>query len=718
MSEDETKGLKKSGKALARRFVPNRAYRRLSKVKRRVQIVSGKREPELVSVVIPTYRDNPYIYEAVESVLDQKGQKDFRLEILICANGCDVEYADKLTEKYRGNTTISVLFTPEKGAAAGRNIGIEVANGSYITFLDDDDFFTDRYVAELFKEMRRDVDIVCGRLIDYDEDSGKISKDTYINEHLKRARHVVSNDYVLHGTPFSGVCAKLYRTKFLRKCVPFEEGIGNTEDVTFWVDNAQLLKRDFVLCRARSRQAYVRRKTETSRSRPSPEASYQFYITDRIALIEQWSKRIFERIPIKAKKFVLKKIDAQTNIMANFFEGLDAEDKRRARQQIFACTSQFMNKSRFGEVVGVAFCHNFSPYVDASAYAATKRLSQISELFGHVVCWQVFAARMRSRKRDRIFDQFFARYQYDAISRVGKKTGFSERSQEEWGLATFEEANEVDADVIYSRSLWAGSHVAALKYKQHHPNAIWYAEFSDPLYMGADDMPRPISREYEADEAELNHFYRDLEVAVMRAADYVVYTNENQAQYMVASNPCIEDTELMAIQDKALVLAHTALPKEYAAIRPSSYSLDENRINVGYFGTFYANRNSESILRLLENPLVDLHMFCPGIADDDEFDFGEHVHMNKPVSHLTFLNLASRMDYLFISDVDFPGEVNPFVPSKLADYLSTDTRIIAEVKPGSVMSQNSSEKLIKISDVDGAFANSLEKHSVKERAGS
>lgn len=701
----------KGGRSFVKKYLPEDAYHGLAKTKRKLFTLSGVRNKDLISVVIPTFRKNPYIRQAIASVLAQKGQTEFSLEILVCVNGGDSEYAEELAKEYSTQANVSVLSTSECGAAAGRNLGVEAANGTYLTFLDDDDYFTKGYIAELYGEVRKGVDVVCGRLVDLDEDTGIIESDTYINRHLQKSGHLVTNDYVAHVTPFSGVCAKLYRASFLKACEPFDEGIGNTEDVAFWVDNIQRLKKQFVLCRPSSKQAYVRRKTANSRSRPSEEAGYKFYVTDRIAMIERFSQRILEQVPLKVKKFTLKKIDAQTNVMLGYFQGLDEEGRQRARDEISMSTSVFLNKSKFGEKVGIAFCHNFSPYVDASAFAATKRLAQVSELYGSLLQWTVVAAGMHTKSKDKVFDLFFARQQYASLIRLGKKAYFGEAPQEQWGKDAFEATREIDAEVIYSRSLWAGSHVAALLYKQVHPEVVWYAEFSDPLFMGADNRPRPISRVYEGDEAHLNTFYCDLEFEVMSEADHLIFTNQNQLDYMLASNPLLNDEGRTSALDRSLVLKHAALPQCYSRVSPAKYQMDESRINVGYFGTFYKNRSSASMLRLLENPLVDLHVFCPGGEIDLEGDFGERLHVNKTVNHLSFLNLASRMDYLFLSDVNFEGPINPFVPSKLADYLSTGTQVIAEVNPGSVMSTMDDGRIIRIAEVNEQFARSLVKAS-------
>ena len=90
---------------------------------------------------------------------------------------------------------------------------------------------------------------------------------------------------------------------------------------------------------------------------------------------------------------------------------------------------------------------------------------------------------MQTRQRDNTFEMFFGRYQYTEKHIIGQKTYFNEKSQYEWGKQAFVATESLKADIIYSRSMWAGSHVAAYMYKKKYPETKWYAEFSDPIYL-------------------------------------------------------------------------------------------------------------------------------------------------------------------------------------------------------------------------------------------
>ena len=90
----------------------------------------------LISVIIPVYNVSAYLPQCLNSVIGQTYQN---LEIIVVEDGssdgslliCE-EYAEK-------DSRIHVIRAAHGGISAARNIGIENANGVYLTFFDSDD---------------------------------------------------------------------------------------------------------------------------------------------------------------------------------------------------------------------------------------------------------------------------------------------------------------------------------------------------------------------------------------------------------------------------------------------------------------------------------------------------------------------------------------------------------------------------------------------------
>lgn len=663
-----------------------------------------------VTVIIPSYKLNDYLDTAVESVLKQTYDDVNKIRVIISVNGKDKDYADFLCRKYSNTDRVRVIYTPKAGSSAGRNHALLYTFTECFTFLDDDDFFTNGYLKEMAQHMDSNISCVCGRLCDLHDD-GTIDENTYINRCLEKFGACAMADYSKVGTLFSSPCAKLYRTvSFVQNLGRFDETCRHTEDVVFWVENIYKLPNEFFLCSAHGKEALVRRVVENSLSRPTDDRAYSFYVSDRILLLRRFVSALSMRgKPLAYKRFVLSKIDATNKIMQGYYNSCDRQLRDKIRQETFESNCPLLNTSFFAEKKAIAFCHNFSPATDASAFVASIRLNQISRYQGEPLAWTVVCADMSAcRKTDQLWDSFYAKFQYKEKIVTEGRTYFSEKAQWQWGNEAFDQVKDVEVPLIYSRSMWAGSHVAALKYKNAHPDTVWFAEFSDPLYMGSDGCERPASRHYEGEDEKFNTFWKDIESEVLENADKVIFTNENQKQYMLAHN-CVEKAE--EIGKKAIVWHHPKIEAWLSDIAEIPFALNKNLINIAYFGSFYANRSAGSVFDLLKNERVQLHIFT-SITDElvqQVRQYGDRVVLHPLVSKLEVLATAKEMDYLFLNDMDFKGELNPYLPSKLADYLSTGTKVLAYVYPNTAMSKINDENLIKISSLSDELVQGLTK---------
>ena len=94
--------------------------------------------PPQFSVIIPTRNRETYLGDAVKSVLSQQGVS---LELLIVNDG------EPLTITFK-DPRVRVLDNRKRTAVPARNLGVSNAAGTYIAFLDDDDFWIDPHHLE------------------------------------------------------------------------------------------------------------------------------------------------------------------------------------------------------------------------------------------------------------------------------------------------------------------------------------------------------------------------------------------------------------------------------------------------------------------------------------------------------------------------------------------------------------------------------------------
>ena len=98
--------------------------------------------PPLVSIIMPTHDRPAELRIAIQSVLEQS-HENWEL-IVVNDGGGDVSSVISL---FNDSSRIHYIqLARSRGAAAARNVGLSLARGEYVTYLDDDDwlYLTDR----------------------------------------------------------------------------------------------------------------------------------------------------------------------------------------------------------------------------------------------------------------------------------------------------------------------------------------------------------------------------------------------------------------------------------------------------------------------------------------------------------------------------------------------------------------------------------------------
>lgn len=115
-----------------------------------------------VSVIVPAYKAAGTIERAVDSVL---GQTIPPHEILIIDDGSPDDIALPLA---RYGDRVTLVRKPNGGAASARNLGIDMAKGDLIAFLDADDYWEAGKLERHLEAYRRhpDLGLTCGSFFD------------------------------------------------------------------------------------------------------------------------------------------------------------------------------------------------------------------------------------------------------------------------------------------------------------------------------------------------------------------------------------------------------------------------------------------------------------------------------------------------------------------------------------------------------------------------
>lgn len=113
-------------------------------------------EKGLLSVIIPVYQVESYIGECIASVAGQTYQK---IEILLIDDGSYDRSGEICDEWSKKDARILVVHQKNKGAGAARNVGLKMANGEYISFVDGDDYLVETMFEHLISLLEGEIDI-------------------------------------------------------------------------------------------------------------------------------------------------------------------------------------------------------------------------------------------------------------------------------------------------------------------------------------------------------------------------------------------------------------------------------------------------------------------------------------------------------------------------------------------------------------------------------
>lgn len=102
----------------------------------------------MLSIITPYYKTLNEIKELAE-VLEP--QLNDNVEWIIIDDGCN--------EKELENINATILHLPfnSGGASLPRNVGLDIAKGDYITFIDSDDLVTDDYIETILNNLGYDI---------------------------------------------------------------------------------------------------------------------------------------------------------------------------------------------------------------------------------------------------------------------------------------------------------------------------------------------------------------------------------------------------------------------------------------------------------------------------------------------------------------------------------------------------------------------------------
>ncbi|AVQ28573.1 glycosyltransferase family 2 protein [Fusobacterium ulcerans] len=187
-----------------------------------------------ISIIIPTCKPDYYIWECLDSIKNQSLDRVF-FEVLIILNGDKEPYFTEIKNYIKKNelNNFKLIYSKEKGVSNARNIGIEMSQGDYIAFIDDDDYISKNYLLN-FEKIKSEDSLCIANFINF-------KKKYVVLKEIKYKINDSTSSLNKYRKIFSYIGGKIISKKIIEN-IFFDTNLKNGEDSLFMVEISKNIK--------------------------------------------------------------------------------------------------------------------------------------------------------------------------------------------------------------------------------------------------------------------------------------------------------------------------------------------------------------------------------------------------------------------------------------------------------------------------------------------
>ena len=254
---------------------------------------------DLISVIMPVYKVEAYLEESIVSVLNQDHRE---LELILIDDGSP-DRCGEICDAYAAkDSRVRVIHQRNGGAAAAKNAGLRIASGTWLSFVDSDDYLEPGAYSHMLKLLK-----------DHQADAVQCSfRDVYRNRtepHLQQPGVLNEHQYLVR-FPKDWACPLLWNKLYRRSLfdgIFFEEG-HKIDDEYFtyqgFLNPCKVVLDDTVIYNYRRRASSVM---------CSPEAAEQ-RIRDGLDFVIKRREKVIQRWPELRRAFDESYVDMLWNL--------------------------------------------------------------------------------------------------------------------------------------------------------------------------------------------------------------------------------------------------------------------------------------------------------------------------------------------------------------------------------------------------------------------
>lgn len=174
------------------------------------------KESNLISVIVPIYKVENYLKRCIDSILHQTYRN---LEIILVDDGSPDNCGETCDKYKKLDNRIKVIHKINGGLSDARNVGLKVATGDYISFIDSDDWIDLNYFKILFEiaTINQSDLVICNYEITSEYNLQKINHIWNSSKIINYSNLEALNQYYgRKATVFITAWGKLYKAKLLK----------------------------------------------------------------------------------------------------------------------------------------------------------------------------------------------------------------------------------------------------------------------------------------------------------------------------------------------------------------------------------------------------------------------------------------------------------------------------------------------------------------------
>ena len=184
------------------------------------------------SIIMPAYNAEKTLNDSIKSVLNQS-YSDFTLYII---NDNSTDKTESIIQSFNDSRIVYIKNESNYGVAKTRNVGIKLADGEFICFLDSDDMWLEDKLEKQYPILLNGWSVVCSNYYTFSDDNVDLYKERVCPETIDYNSMLKSN--------FIGNLTGVYNCSHIGKI--YQKDVGH-EDYIMWLEILHKAKKAYCM---------------------------------------------------------------------------------------------------------------------------------------------------------------------------------------------------------------------------------------------------------------------------------------------------------------------------------------------------------------------------------------------------------------------------------------------------------------------------------------